>query len=60
MATERYQLADVLAVAKIHPFYNPDVDYPPDADTVRRLRGLIDQKAKPALQEQPLLNKKTL
>lgn len=60
MATERYQLAEVLAVAKIHPFYNPDVDYPPDTDTVQRLRELIDQKANPALQEQPLLNKKTL
>ncbi|KAJ5435621.1 hypothetical protein N7445_006506 [Penicillium cf. griseofulvum] len=60
MATERYQLAEVLAVAKIHPFYNPDVDYPPDADTIQRLRELIDQKANPALQEQPLLDKKTL
>ncbi|KAK4940751.1 hypothetical protein LTR66_014882 [Elasticomyces elasticus] len=60
MATESYQLAEVLAVAEIHPFYNPDFVYPADTETIQRLRELIDKKAKPALQEQPLLNKKTL
>ncbi|KAJ5712223.1 hypothetical protein N7493_008691 [Penicillium malachiteum] len=60
MATERYQLAEVLAVAKIHPFYNPDFVYPADTETIQRLRESIDKNAKPALQEQPFLNKKTL
>ncbi|CAI7633957.1 unnamed protein product [Penicillium glandicola] len=60
MATESYQLAEVLAVAKIHPFYNPELVYPADAEMIQRLRESIDKKVKPALQEQPLLNKKTL
>jgi hypothetical protein len=61
MTTKSYTLAEVLAVAKTHPFYNPDIVYPADAETIESLRKAVtDQKAKPELQEQPLLEKKTL
>lgn len=60
MATERYQLADILAVAKFHPFYNPDSVYPADTETIEEIRKLIDRQSKPTLQEQPLLTKKAL
>ncbi|KAI3161985.1 hypothetical protein DTO039G3_8343 [Penicillium roqueforti] len=61
MATERYSLAEVLAVAKTHPFYNPDTVYPADAETIQNLRKTVtDQEAKAKFQEQPLLEKKTL
>ncbi|KGO76099.1 hypothetical protein PITC_006420 [Penicillium italicum] len=60
MATERYQLADILAVAKTHPFYNSDVVYPADSETIQILRESVDRNAKPAFHEQPLLSKKTL
>ncbi|CAG7952374.1 unnamed protein product [Penicillium salamii] len=60
MATARYQLADILAVAKVHPFYNPDSVYPADTEMIEKIRELIDRQSKPVLQEQPLLTKKTL
>jgi hypothetical protein len=60
MATERYQLADVLAVAKVHPFYNPDAVYPADTEAIQGLQELIDRTFKATLQQQPFLNKKTL
>ncbi|KAJ6189765.1 hypothetical protein N7519_004673 [Penicillium mononematosum] len=61
MATKSYTLAEVLAVAKTHPFYNPDIVYPADAETIESLRKTVtDQKEKPRLQDQPLLEKKTL
>ncbi|KAI8655365.1 hypothetical protein NCS55_01187800 [Fusarium keratoplasticum] len=55
-----YSVADVLAVAKIHPFYS-DAQYPPDDDTIQKAR----EKAALAfregdLQAQPLLRKKDL
>ena len=31
MTKGHYSLAEVLAVAKLHPFYNPEAVYPPDA-----------------------------
>jgi hypothetical protein len=60
MATERYRLADVLAVAKVHPFYNSDAVYPADTEAIQGLQELIDQNSKTTLQQQPILNKKTL
>ena len=53
-------MTEVLAVAKIHPFYNPNVVYPADTETIQRVRGLINKEEISALQAQPLLSKKTL
>lgn len=60
MATKRYQLADILAVAKVHPFYNPDSVYPADTEKIKEIRELIDRQSEPVLQDQPLLTKKAL
>ncbi|CAG8905882.1 unnamed protein product [Penicillium egyptiacum] len=61
MTMECYSLAEVLAVAKTHPFYNPAIAYPADTETIRSLRKAVTaQKENPELQEQPLLEKKTL
>ncbi|KAJ5644201.1 uncharacterized protein N7484_006708 [Penicillium longicatenatum] len=61
MAAEWYSLAEVLAVAKSHPFYNPDILYPANADSVQASRNsVIGHETEPKLQEQPLLEKKTL
>lgn len=60
MAAGNYKLTEVLAVAKIHPFYNPNVVYPADTETIQRVRGLINKEEISALQAQPLLSKKTL
>lgn len=32
-----YTLSQVLAVAKVHPFYSPDVEYPPSPEEVREI-----------------------
>jgi hypothetical protein len=48
MAPERYSLAEVLAIARIHPFYLEDIKYPPDTDTIQ------------AVLRQPLLQKKSI
>ncbi|TGO44720.1 hypothetical protein BCON_0471g00040 [Botryotinia convoluta] len=61
MATGRYSLAEVLAVAENHPFYNEGILYPADLKTVMKLQESTFSKEKRAdLQEQPLLDKKTL
>ncbi|KAJ5503926.1 hypothetical protein N7463_006800 [Penicillium fimorum] len=61
MTIETYLLAEVLAIAKKHPFYNPEIAYPADEETIQKLRELvIDQNVKSEFQEQPLLRKKTL
>ncbi|KAJ5644425.1 hypothetical protein N7507_010436 [Penicillium longicatenatum] len=61
MAAERYSLAEVLAVAKSNIFYNPDILYPANTDGVQASRNsVIGHEAEPKLQEQPLLEKKTL
>ncbi|KFA72015.1 hypothetical protein S40288_07661 [Stachybotrys chartarum IBT 40288] len=38
-----YSMADILAIARIHPFYDPDVLYPPDAATIRAIRELASK-----------------
>lgn len=60
MATGSYSLAEVLEVARIHPFYNPGIVYPPDIGTIQRLQESIGAKAEPPLHEQQLLTKKAL
>ncbi|KAM0548526.1 hypothetical protein ACHAPJ_009849 [Fusarium lateritium] len=55
-----YSLADVLAVAKMHPFYS-HAQYPPDDETIyaaREKAALISQE--PHLRSQPVLQKKDL
>ncbi|KAF7958172.1 hypothetical protein EAE96_003733 [Botrytis aclada] len=61
MATETYSLAEILAVAKNHPFYNENILYPADSKTVAKLQETAFSKEKKGnLQEQPLLDKKIL
>ncbi|THC96580.1 hypothetical protein EYZ11_003920 [Aspergillus tanneri] len=58
MAGERFCLAEVLAVAKMHPFYNPEIQYPPDANAIRAAREWIVGNAPEAdIRAQPLLQK---
>ncbi|KAJ6787657.1 hypothetical protein PWT90_09708 [Aphanocladium album] len=56
-----YSLSSVLAVAKLHCFYNEDVAYPPGADVVEEI---LEQAAAgehaDELTSWPLLHKKTL
>lgn len=55
-----YSVADVLAVAKIHPFYS-DEQYPPDNDTIQTAREQAAFAYKEGdLQAQPLLRKEDL
>ncbi|KAG8413869.1 hypothetical protein J3459_012489 [Metarhizium acridum] len=61
MALENYTLSDVLAVAKSHPFYDRDVQYPADSETIQKLReDSREQLTRASLKLQPLLRKKDL
>lgn len=61
MATRTYSLAEVLAVAENHPFYNESILYPADSKTVTKLQESAISKAKEInFQQQPLLDKKVL
>ncbi|KAM0123574.1 hypothetical protein ACHAO1_011263 [Botrytis cinerea] len=61
MATGTYSLAEVLAVAENHPFYNESILYPADSKTVTKLQESAISKAKEInFQQQPLLDKKVL
>lgn len=56
-----HSLAEVLAVAKIHPFYVPSVQYPPDSHRVRAIKEQVAREPTEAdLRAQPLLRKKDL
>ena len=56
-----FSLADILAIARIHPFYVLDVKYPPDADTIHAARERASQTmAESNLKAQPFLWKSTL
>ncbi|KAK2597434.1 hypothetical protein QQS21_005982 [Conoideocrella luteorostrata] len=57
-----FSLAEVLAVAKIHPIYNSHVQYPPDAGTIEIARTQVVGKTADvaSLEAQPLLFKKDL
>ncbi|KAF4434837.1 hypothetical protein FACUT_7497 [Fusarium acutatum] len=55
-----YSLADVLAVARVHPFYC-STQYPPDADAIQRAREEAALKyERPDLKSWPLLRKTDL
>ncbi|KAK2612474.1 hypothetical protein QQS21_001578 [Conoideocrella luteorostrata] len=62
MTLQNYPLQKVLAVAKIHPFYKPAVQYPPDLETIRTIQeqSAEEQSTSAAFKSQPLLHKKDL
>lgn len=62
MELESYSLAEVLAVASIHPFYNSTVEYPPDAGAIleAQVQAAEQTAGTPGLRLQPLLWKKDL
>ncbi|KAI1424750.1 hypothetical protein F5Y12DRAFT_750787 [Xylaria sp. FL1777] len=61
MDTDVYSLQDVLAIAKIHPFYNQETKYPPDACAVRAARKRVaEQEVEVDLKLFPLLWKNDL
>lgn len=61
MSSDPYLLAEVLAVAKNHPFYVPEVNYPPDATALKKIQDCAKQKIERAnLSSQKLLRKKDL
>ncbi|KNG91693.1 hypothetical protein ANOM_000198 [Aspergillus nomiae NRRL 13137] len=61
MATNSFSLSEVLAVAKRHPFYNPDIQYPPDAKAVQQVRDWVNNhQTKVDLRSQPLLHKNNI
>lgn len=57
-----HSLAEVLAIAQIHPFYASDVEYPPGADTLQTIRSQSSEEIADLndLQQRPLLWKKDL
>ncbi|KAF3911922.1 hypothetical protein ABW20_dc0101381 [Dactylellina cionopaga] len=57
-----FTLKQVLAVAKVHPFYNPDVEYPPTPGEVLRIASSIhsDDNEEVDLINMPLADKDTL
>ncbi|KAI0204304.1 hypothetical protein F4808DRAFT_475739 [Astrocystis sublimbata] len=56
-----YTLRDVLAVAKIHPFYNKHKEYPPvDSDAQAAIQRAAEAMTDAALQRFPLLWKENL
>ncbi|KAJ5765667.1 hypothetical protein N7520_005226 [Penicillium odoratum] len=58
MGNNTYSVSEVLEVAKIHPFYDRNVEYPPSPDTIQRIleRAAADHK-EPNLDAFPLLQK---
>lgn len=42
MGNNAYSLSEVLRVAKIHPFYDRNVEYPPGPDTIQ---GVLERAA---------------
>ncbi|PKY05710.1 hypothetical protein P168DRAFT_341261 [Aspergillus campestris IBT 28561] len=58
--SDRYTLAEVLAVAQIHPFYNEKVQYPPDTEAIQQARLRTIGATDVNLHKQPLLHKKAL
>lgn len=61
MSGDIFTLADILAIAKIHPFYDSTVKYPPDADTIRTAREKASEDTTELdLKSQPVLWRNTL
>lgn len=55
-----YSIADVLSVARIHPFYNPSCEYPPSPQAIAHTLKSDNGDSSPQLSEQPLLHKDQL
>ncbi|KAM0255929.1 hypothetical protein ACHAQJ_005330 [Trichoderma viride] len=56
-----HSLGEVLAVAKIHPFYVEEIQYPPDEQTVRAVREkAAKEQAEDTLKSRPIIWKKNL
>ncbi|KAI9042919.1 uncharacterized protein KD926_004709 [Aspergillus affinis] len=61
MKRERYALAEVLTIAQLHPFYHPEIEYPPCEDTIEQAhRKASGDRADYALSSQPLLQKSAI
>ncbi|KAK6837668.1 hypothetical protein RU639_001335 [Aspergillus parasiticus] len=61
MAPTTFSLKEVLAVAEIHPFYNPAVEYPPTPETIKSAIELADKRSTDIdLSSLPLVSKKDL
>lgn len=61
MAKGPYSLAEVLAVAKLHPFYNPEAVYPPDPLAIEKAcRSISADVQASELASLPLLTKDRL
>lgn len=60
MAKKVYTLSQVLGVAKIHPIYNPSLEYPPDADAIQEVFEHTAAEKEPDLSVQPVLQKEDL
>ena len=61
MHPESYSLAEVLAVADIHPFYNSEVQYPPQPDAIQHARESATKTATEVnLHTRPMVTKKDL
>ncbi|KAL4798671.1 hypothetical protein BDV19DRAFT_11147 [Aspergillus venezuelensis] len=57
LAPEHYSLSEVLAIARIHPFYNENIQYPPDASAIQTTLSNLTSYD---LLAQPLLEKKSI
>lgn len=54
-------MSEVLAIAKIHPFYVPEAQYPPDRKTIKTVQEDAKRGVETAdLSSQKLLQKKDL
>jgi hypothetical protein len=61
MSVNTFPLSDVLAVAKIHPFYNPTAEYPPDPEAIQSAVQSAQQVSTAVdLTGLPLIGKKDL
>ncbi len=56
-----FSLREVLAAAKIHPFYADHIRYPPDANTLHSaMESAVRDPSAPELRLVPLTTKKVL
>ena len=54
-----YSIQRILRAARIHPFYDPSVEYPPDQDTINHaIRA--EPKSEVDISKFPLLHKQNL
>jgi hypothetical protein len=61
MKSNVFSLREVLAVAKIHPFYADQVRYPPDTKSIQAALDLAaKEQSAPELRLLPLTTKKDL